>query len=542
VQYGYWDFNSAHPGFARGQASVFDQVTTKTWGNYFQDDWYDHQKQHSVRANASLFKNDWAAGSHEFKAGVEYLPGTDATEYAGSTAGNPKGDYQLVVRSGAPFQIRLFNTPVYPVNKAAYQGAYFQDTWMIARRLTLGAGLRFERNTAYIPEQSRQAGTFAAAATFPEVKLPTWNAFAPRVHFAFDVTGGGRTVLKGGWGRFNTLRRSGDVSRLNQNIFIQSTYTWRDLNNNLDYDPGETNFAPGSTDFVSQTGGLTRSVNPDERQPRTNEFSVNLEHELMRNLAFRVTGVYTKLSDRRLLEEIKRPYDVYNIPIRFADPGPNGTSPTGQFITYYEYSTAYRDASFAVTEPVNAFSSSWKSVELALNKRLTGKWQAVTSFSATKTDTPYRAELVVLNPNNQIFADNHTWQWFGKIGGSYHFPWGIVGAANFNATSGEPYQRTVLARGGVTIPTLVVPVEPWGASKYDNVYLLDLRAQKTVKLQGSHNFKIQLDVFNTANANTVATTVTQSGPTFGNLGAVTTGSRPPFLPARIAVMTFLYSF
>jgi len=166
----------------------------------------------------------------------------------------------------------------------------------------------------------------------------------------------------------------------------------------------------------------------------------------------------------------------------------------------------------------------------------------VTSFSATKTDTPYRAELVVLNPNNQIFADNHTWQWFGKIGGSYHFPWGIVGAANFNATSGEPYQRTVLARGGVTIPTLVVPVEPWGASKYDNVYLLDLRAQKTVKLQGSHNFKIQLDVFNTANANTVATTVTQSGPTFGNLGAVTTGSRPPFLPARIAVMTFLYSF
>jgi hypothetical protein len=94
----------------------------------------------------------------------------------------------------------------------------------------------------------------------------------------------------------------------------------------------------------------------------------------------------------------------------------------------------------------------------------------------------------------------------------------------------------------VTIPTLVVPVEPWGASKYDNVYLLDLRAQKTVKLQGSHNFKIQLDVFNTANANTVATTVTQSGPTFGNLGAVTTGSRPPFLPARIAVMTFLYSF
>jgi hypothetical protein len=94
----------------------------------------------------------------------------------------------------------------------------------------------------------------------------------------------------------------------------------------------------------------------------------------------------------------------------------------------------------------------------------------------------------------------------------------------------------------VTIPSLVVPVEPWGAQHYDNVYLLDIRAQKSFRLAASQKVTLQFDVFNVANANTITNMVVQSGPTYGNLGEITTGSRPPFLPARIAMFNFGYSF
>ena len=36
--------------------------------------------------------------------------------------------------------------------------------------------------------------------------MNVWNTVAPRIHAAYDLFGNGRTVIKGGWGRFDHLR------------------------------------------------------------------------------------------------------------------------------------------------------------------------------------------------------------------------------------------------------------------------------------------------------------------------------------------------
>ncbi len=134
-----------------------------------------------------------------------------------SDANNELG-YQLVFDNGVPFQLNTRNTPAKGLNYSNYIGVYGQDSWTLARRVTLNLGLRFEHESAYAPEQCREASAFATAQCFDEFHLKTFNSVAPRAHIAFDVMGDGKTVLKGGYGRFNQLRElQPDVTSINLN-------------------------------------------------------------------------------------------------------------------------------------------------------------------------------------------------------------------------------------------------------------------------------------------------------------------------------------
>jgi hypothetical protein len=65
------------------------------------------------------------------------------------------------------------------------------------------------------------------------------------------------------------------------------TYLWRDLNRNRDYDPGEVNLDVNGPDFVSQSGGSNTLPNPNEREPKSDEFSLTFERELTADFALR---------------------------------------------------------------------------------------------------------------------------------------------------------------------------------------------------------------------------------------------------------------
>ena len=539
VQYGRWHFTSDINGISPGKVATIDEVTRFQTGNLFArgGSRRDMGRHHS-KAFVNYFKRDLLAGNHEFKLGVDHLLNWWKDGAVGPEEG--AADYRLVFRSGVPFQIETTNIPTKTENYDNFVGVYAQDVWSFTRRVTLNLGLRFDHNTAWAPEQCSEAVRFSATACYAEIRLVSFNAFAPRVHVAFDVRGDGTTVIKGGYGRFNAMREiDPDVTALNANTRKTIRWDWRDLNGNRDYDTGEVNLDPNGPDFRQISEGTRSVINPNEKQPKTDEFSLTFEHEVFANTAVRVTGAYSRNINVYALSEISRE-GRYTIPVTNLDPGPDGSlgtpDDTGRSFTYYEYPTSVAGAAFAQTMMINLPDvQAFKTFEIAAIKRPSNNWQVAASFTNTWFDVPVtcgptneEVRRCPTNPNQAINSANTSSEWAAKLSGAYSFPYGVNVSTSYEARSGLPQARQVLFTGGQTIRSILLNVEPLGTFRLPSLHAWDARVAKRVNLGTARSLELRADIFNLLNKNTVRNGnaagevgwVTQSGPSYLRPGVI----------------------
>ena len=119
-----------------------------------------------------------------------------------------------------------------------------------------------------------------------------------------------------------------------------------------------------------------------------------------------------------------------------------------------------------------------------------------------------------LDPNAEIFAANNTWEWVGRVSGSYQLPWEVGLSANFDHRSGVPFARMVSMAGGRTIPSMTVRVEAIGTRRTDSINLVDFRADKVFRLARGHRFSFRVNMYNLLNTNTAVGVTQLSGPNY----------------------------
>ena len=166
-------------------------------------------------ANAAWFKSGWR-GTHNFKFGYQLnrLNNDVAQRYnvplvnffVGPTSTyTPQAD--VGIANCAPF-VALYGActgqfgyisvqDIGSLGKAvSYNHSFFvQDSWSIARGLTINAGLRFERE--YLPAENQPSGGISHPIDF------SWgDKLAPRIGVAWDPTGRGKMKVFGGYGQF----------------------------------------------------------------------------------------------------------------------------------------------------------------------------------------------------------------------------------------------------------------------------------------------------------------------------------------------------
>ena len=275
-------------------------------------------------ASQGLFADKWmpsfsdtatkVIGDHTFKAGFFY------EWIRNSQPNNDQTNGILQVSVGNSFSYGNEYADLLTGNLSNYSEANFnrlneinfntiefflQDSWKATRKLTLNFGVRFThfqpwedalgygysifKTSAFSPGCASSYCGYEWHAKDPSVPVggfPTRALFyQPRVGAAYDVSGTGRTVVRGGWGVFY-YHSSQFTSGLDASAGVKSAYL---APSNWVGGAGcPTNPATGSSLFTANLSCLNVAASPatpvavdatDNRQPNTQSYSVNLDQQ-----------------------------------------------------------------------------------------------------------------------------------------------------------------------------------------------------------------------------------------------------------------------
>jgi hypothetical protein len=298
--------------------------------------WINKADDYQLRDDLS-----WTRGAHQLKFGFswalykkvqDYFADTQGTfKFNGSYTGNDFADFLLgyaqqyeedAVKSSGHW------------NNVSY-AAYIQDNWRVSHRLTLNLGLRWD-GAPHTYEANHQSANFypnlydrADAATFdsqgnicsansvpacpggPSPGLGTspnpilaglqfytngigvggvgnipkgltntfWPAFGPRIGFAYDLTGQGKTVLRGGFGILYDRIQGNDMYNGATNTPFDASPT---LHGVLLANPG-TNAATGNTITAANLPVLPVGITGialDYKPPTSYQYSFGVQQAL----------------------------------------------------------------------------------------------------------------------------------------------------------------------------------------------------------------------------------------------------------------------
>ena len=538
VYKGEWNGTIAQNMFAEFRAGQFGYnfgLDSNTSATRYEDlqtnevvgggrEWLLKRRRNQYTGALNYFKDNWVGGSHNFKFGGEYLDESGNTIWT-------QGYADSVIHflsSGVPNSVRLYNSGTSSQNALATTSLFVTDTWTI-ERLTLNVGLRFDRYRVSLPEQDTPVSRFnPVALPFAEVsEVVAFNHLVPRLGATYDLTGDGRTVLKGNWGRFYFNPGVNLADAINPNTSDQyADFNWTDLNGDRIYQEGE------ETTLIQRVGGtVSTSIDPNLENPYADEASVFVERALMNDLGMRVGYVWKKDNNGWQRFNVARPFDAFNVPVTINDPGPDnvlGNGDDGAPIQGFNLDNTGRGSEL-VTMNIPGYEGTYKTIEVSANKRYSGRWSMNASYSYTWTQefgnlyfnnrfgTALPGATFAFfgsypsNPNERTFNDFASWN--AKFSGTIDAGWGLRVTPVLKVQSGAPYGRYISGNFNYNSAQLIL-VEPIGTRRQDTVSVLDFRVEKQLRFAQKARLGLFFDLFNTFNSNTAVNINWRSGAAF----------------------------
>jgi hypothetical protein len=487
--------------------------------------------------NSVLADGTWFRGQHEIAFGGSWRKTRDdeRQEYPGSGADNlHAADFE----TSRSIQAHLWR-PFFASSEATYQSVYAGDT-IRAGRVTLQLSLRYDHTSASMLE-SRQEAIPGFPDLLPAIVAPAASdlvnigLLSPRAGLSYALDDASRTLLRASYGLFGTQFGSGTVQSFSAASQALLIYGATDRNGNNVADPDELDelqtFAGVDPDNPAAGINFNR-VDPDLSSPRTHEFVVGLDRELMPQL-----GLSASFSWRRFDNLIWKGYDpssqvaVYPLVGVTRDDYDiegvvEGSAPgIGTFIQAYyaprESSLPPGNGSELRNRP--GYHQNYVGFEIQATKRLANRWMARVGFATNRHTEHFDEPDAVQDPGASATWPNIDGGDFGtatsgsgkseiylvlpryqvNASGLYQFAYGINLAATLTARQGygKPYFEPVSTADPILPEKRVLLVDP-AAERLSGVTTFDMRAEKAFTTRMGE-LAVMMDVFNLFNSSTV---------------------------------------
>ena len=475
---------------------------------------YTNPRRNQVLGSLSYYRQGWG-GNHNLKLGWEIFRQTDTTgEFVGSW-----NNVVHTLRNGAPLEVYLLGNPSDNTAGLWNEGLYVTDTWRVNNKLSLNLGLRYDRFQNFLSPQKHEADRFfPETVNFPAVRnTRLWNTVAPRIGITYNVTGDGKTVLKGNWGVY--WSNPGTASA-NPNGSWQKRYVWTDVNKNMVWDPGEEGR------LVSSSGGIaTVSLDPNQKDQYTIDMGGWLEREVVQNLGIRGGFVLRTEHNLSATVNINQPFSAFTVPRMVRDPGPDGivgNGDDGPLIQAWDLDAAHLGLPTQNLVTNVDGDTKFLTWEIAGTKRMSNHWSMMVAATHTTSydqsnsffSTNFRQNNLVLTPNDLINTVPDTGgqikstDYSIKLTGSIEGPWRFKFSPVYRFQAGQNFGRTFVAT--LNYGSVRIPAEPLETRRQPHISLLDLRIDRAIPLPRGRLSPF-MDLYNIFNANPVQNTSWSSG-------------------------------
>jgi hypothetical protein len=499
---------------------------------------------HDFVVDTNYFKENVLGGDHEFKFGFEYKRsnlhtfssygnGVFIRDTGQTAAGGP-------FVSGSVFAIHYIDGKV-RLDRTSF---YATDTYR-KDRLTLNLGLRFDQQTGQnlastipaVPGFEDIVDQFDFAGNDPDV---TFNDFSPRIGATYDLTGDGKTILRGNFARYFDTYAPLYLQQQNP-TYIANGALFSFENRNGDREITRDELVGDPIYFGGLNGPAfdlnaflaSRQIDPDFKNSNSWEYLAGIEHQFGSDVAVSVTYTHRDYRDTAVIIPANASASDWALTNTFT-----AETVLGNFsVPLYTFQGV--DNGVSILTNVEDYKTTYNGVDIAMRKRMSNNFLLNAGLTLQRQEASYDSPnatgfyigdgglsgiVFPYDQTNLQFLDGQPYafapggsgksgvypysEWQFKLSGVYQFPWDISAGAFMRYQQGYPMVLFAAVEDFSYLPSLgqdtrLIMVEPFGSRRFDNIFTLDLQFEKGFDFGNYGRLAVSANIFNLTNTNDV---------------------------------------